>query len=394
VAVRILQTLLVAPWPPGIFNDEAYYHTLAKLIARGDGYVRPGEAFGQGLLVPTAERPPLYPAAIAVVDFIGGGADAQRLLGSVTGGVTIATVGVLGRRLVGPRAGLIAAGLAAGYPTLIAADGALMTESLYGMLTALALLAAYRLRETPGAARAALLGGILGLAALARGEALLLFPLLLIPLLRRPRALATAAVAALAFAVVIAPWTVRNWIELDHPVLVATEGGQTLAGANCDQAYHGDRIGTWVFTCVHLAPGGDEVTEGNQAAREGLDYARDHIGRVPVVLAVRAARTWGVFWPGQVAEGRAKWVTYAGVGVYFVLLPLAVWGLVLLRRRGVGVWIVAAPCVTATLTTLLSYGSVRFRHSAEISVVVLAAVALDRAWRGVAARRLHEPPPV
>jgi hypothetical protein len=30
-----------------------------------------------------------------------------------------------------------------------------------------------------------------------------------------------------------------------------------------------------------------------------------------------------------------------------------------------------------TLTTLLAYGAVRFRQSAELSLVVLAAVALD-----------------
>jgi hypothetical protein len=48
-----------------------------------------------------------------------------------------------------------------------------------------------------------------------------------------------------------------------------------------------------------------------------------------------------------------------------------------LRRRRVPVWILVAPVITVTATALLTYGSVRFRHSGELSIVVLAAVALD-----------------
>ena len=51
--------------------------------------------------------------------------EAQRLAGAAFGAGTIATLGLLGRRLAGERAWLLAAGLAAVYPVLIAADGAL-----------------------------------------------------------------------------------------------------------------------------------------------------------------------------------------------------------------------------------------------------------------------------
>jgi hypothetical protein len=59
------------------------------------------------------------------------------------------------------------------YPILIGADGALMSESLFGLLMALALLTAYRLWESPGPLRAVLFGAVVGLAALTRGEAVL-----------------------------------------------------------------------------------------------------------------------------------------------------------------------------------------------------------------------------
>jgi 4-amino-4-deoxy-L-arabinose transferase-like glycosyltransferase len=377
-AIRLAQTLLVAHWPPGIFNDEAYYATMGQLIAHGHGFIRPAEFFSHpSVSLPTAERAPLFSVLLAGLDKIGLDGGDGRVLGVLTGGCAIIAVGLLGRRLAGARAGLIAAGIAALYPTLIAADGALMTESLYGALAGFALVAAYRLADRPSAGRAVVLGALVGLAALSRGEGLLLLPLLLVPLLRRPRGLRAAAVALLAFVVVLTPWTVRNWIEFDRPVLVATEGGETLAGANCDQAYHGDRIGTWVFTCVHFSPTGNEAAELNAAGHRAIRYARHHAGRLPLVAAARVARTWGAWAPFRTPEGRRPWVMDIGVGLYFLLIPLGIYGFVRLRRRGVPVWILMTPVVTVTVTALISYGSVRFRHSAELTLVVLAGVALD-----------------
>lgn len=383
-ALRVAHTLLVAPWPPGFFNDEAYYTTLAKLISMGEGFVQPGEWYGSGRSIPTAHRGPLFPAALAVLAKLGVSAgEEQRLLGVLTGAGTIAALGLIGRRLAGERAGLLAAGLAALAPTLVAADGALMTESLFGVFVAFALLAALRLAERPSAGRAVAVGALTGLAALARAEALLMLPLLLVPLLRRPGGARAAVAACLAFAVVLGPWFVRNLVVFDRPVLVATEAGDTLAGANCEPSYHGRNIGSWQVTCVPEPGSGNEAVQSERAGREGLRYAREHAGRVPLVLAARLARTWGV-WPFfQRPEGRRDWVMKAGVVVFWLLVPLAVLGGLELRRRRVALWIVCVPLVTVTLTTLASYGALRFRHSAELTVVVLAAVGLDRLWRRV-----------
>jgi 4-amino-4-deoxy-L-arabinose transferase-like glycosyltransferase len=377
VGLRALQTLLVAPWPPGIFNDEAYYSTLARLVANGYGFIRPGEFYGEHLRVPTAERAPLFTALVAALYKVGLAGGDGRLVGLFTGGGTIAALGLLGRRLAGARAGLLAAGIAAAYPILIAADGAMMTESTYGLLAAFSMLVAYRLLDSPSLPYALALGVLLGLAALARGEALLLLPLLLIPLVRRPGGWRTAAVVVATFAVVLTPWTIRNFSAFDRPVLIATEGGETLAGANCDPTYYGKAIGTWRFSCARFNGRGNEAKELNEAGHRGLNYARDHADRVPLVMAARFARTWGLWDPFAVPEGRRKWVQQLGAAIYFALLPLGAWGLVLLRRRNVPVLILLAPFVTVTLTSLGAYGQIRFRHSAELSLVVLAAVALD-----------------
>jgi hypothetical protein len=60
---------------------------------------------------------------------------------------------------------------------------------------------------------------------------------------------------------------------------------------------------------------------------------------------------------------------------------------VLLRQRGRTVWPLLAPVVVVTLISALFYGLLRFRVPAEVSLVVLAAVALGelQARRGVRA---------
>jgi hypothetical protein len=67
--------------------------------------------------------------------------------------------------------------------------------------------------------------------------------------------------------------------------------------------------------------------------------------------------------------------------MYYVLVPLAVYGLILLRRRRVPVCPLVSTFALVALVAVLIYGDVRFREPAEISLVILAAVAVDRLWR-------------
>jgi asparagine N-glycosylation enzyme membrane subunit Stt3 len=62
--------------------------------------------------------------------------------------------------------------------------------------------------------------------------------------------------------------------------------------------------------------------------------------------------------------------------MYYVLALLAIYGVVLLRRRGRPLLILLAPIVMVTLNSALSFGTTRFRLAAEIPLVVLAAVAI------------------
>jgi 4-amino-4-deoxy-L-arabinose transferase-like glycosyltransferase len=388
VAIRVVYTLVESPWPPPGLDDQFYFSALPKLLADGHGFVAPFKLYFDHVSVATAEHPPLYSVVLAGPSLIGlDSPDAQRLAGSVFGAGTIALVGLLGRRLAGDRAGLIAAGIAAVYPTLIAADGALMSETLYGLLTAASLLAAYRLIDAPGAGRAVVLGALVALTALTRGEALLLLPLVLIPVVWRRGAwrrdgVRAALIALVAFLVVLTPWTARNWIVFNRPVAIATNSGTAVAGANCAVTYaSGDHLGGWYPPCIKEHPGKNEAEHHAEALRDGVRYAGDHLGRLPVVLAARLGRVWSVYKPFAIPEGRSVRVQKVGVLAFFVLVPLAAAGLLLLRRRGEVTWILLAPFIIVAVTALTTYGNLRFREPAEIAVVVLAAVALDELLR-------------
>jgi 4-amino-4-deoxy-L-arabinose transferase-like glycosyltransferase len=383
LALRLGYVLGPARDTKGI-GDWYFFHWGANLIADGHWFVEPFLNTFEGRLVPSAGHPPLWELLLSGVSFLGGTSYlAHRALGCILGAGTIVLVALLARRIGGDRAGVAAAALAALYPVMIAADGSLMSEGLYTLLIAAALLAALRLRDRPDARSAALLGAAVGLAALTRSEALLLFPLLVLPIaLTRPAGRwRLAAVTVVAAAVVIAPWTARNWAEFGRPVLISTNDGTLLAGANCGLTYHGEDIGFWNIKCISERSIANEARQEARWRSEGASYIGDHLGRLPVVLGVRVLRTWDLYQPRRMvrfAEGRWVRADQAGVAVYYLLLPLAIAGGWLLRRRRRDLLVLLTPVALVVVLSLIGYGIPRFRAPAEITIVVLAALTLSR----------------
>src|SRR3954470_13604975 len=381
---RLTYVLIVLKHTP-VGGDGLEFHLLGNQLANGDGYIQP-------LLVspghvPTADKPPLYPLLLALPSLVGWDSlVAHRVTSCLIGAVLVVAVGLLGRRVGGERVGLIAATLAAVYPLLIAVDGSLRSESLYAPLIAFTLLASYRLIDRPGFGRAAVLGACVGLAALTRSEALLLGGLLLVLValrLPRPSGLKYTATMSVVALLVLAPWVARNWAEFGQPVL-STNSGSLAYGANCDAAYYSRLIGTWpCFPRLAVTPGRDEAEVSADLRESGLTYASDHAGRLPAVVAVRVLRSFDLWSPARATRFEADIgdrdvnVYRIGVAMYYLLLPLAVAGAVMLRRRRQPVGILLAPFALVVVVSILGYGTPRFRVPAEVPLVVLAAVALS-----------------
>ncbi len=380
----------------GIRGDALTFWLDAAHLADGQGFQRAFEP------VPTAEHPPLHIIVLAALHRIGlTGYNEQKLVLCLLGTATVVLIGLVARHLAGDGAGLMAAAIAAVYPPLWLADGTLMSETTYALLVTAVIAGAYWFQRAPGAARGAALGVVTALAALTRPEAILLVMALIVPLAWRAAPawagrIRVALVAVLAFVVVIAPWSIRNALTFEEPILISANAYGAVIGANCDESWYGDQLGSWAYTCFRDRAPGDESQYSVDYRDRGLRYIRDHAQRLPVVLAARMGRFWEVYRPEQSVffqgtEGRSGTAARAGIGCFWLLIGFWVAGLAILRRRGVSVWPLCAPIAMALLVALMAYGSTRLRIAAEPSFVILAGVSADalarRIRRGQAAAR-------
>lgn len=379
-------------------GDPRFFHLSANLLADGHGFISPVLWLAHGASAAATEHPPLWSAVLAVFSALGArSVPAHQLVGCAVGAATVVCAGAIARRVAGDRVGLLAAAGCAAFPVFVAMDGSLMSEPLYALCVALVVIAGLRAVALPGLRRGAALGLAIGLAALVRSEAIALVVLVGVPVvvLHRQRRLAHLAVIGAAALVAIVPWCVRNSLELDHPMLVSSEDGSVLAGANCARTYHGYDTGYWLATCLPRAHDRNAATASVRLRGIGLRYARDHAGRLPAVEGVRLLRTFGLWQPERhvyFAEGRYLPGRRAAVVAVWALLALAVAGVLLLRRAGSGrLWLLLAPVSLGALTSLLAFGYPRFRYAADVVLIVLAAVAVDAVVAAVAARYGRRP---
>jgi hypothetical protein len=377
-AIRAVYAFTLAP-DVALLDDDFFYHATANALADGHGYVRPIDLL-EGRIVPTAEHPPLYPVVLGLASLVGGtSVEVHRFVTVLIGTLAVLVVALIARRLAGDRAALAGAVLAAVYPAFVAADGSIMSEPLFGLLVALAVLQALRAAQRPSLAGAAMLGALVALATLTRSEAILLLPLLAVPvgLRARDRRWALMAVSVLAGVIVLAPWLIRNWTTFDRPLL-STNDGTTLAGANCPQTYAGPDFAWFVFDCAREPRGatGDEAERFAHLRERGLDYAADRPGRALVVAGVRVLNVWGLYKPSRhnVVAGRHLRVQQAGVIAFYIVALLAL--LALVRQRGATLAIVLAPLIVVTVAAAITLGTPRLRHGADAILLALAGVSV------------------
>ncbi len=425
-AIWRLGVLAFDKWDqPLLLNDSLYYSAQAQQLVDGVWF---REIFVDR---PGAEHGPLTSVLLATVSWVDQPVPWQRLVTVLCGIATIVVIGLLARRIGGDRVGLVAAAIAAVYPNLWMNDGLVMSESVSVLVVSLALWAAHRLLAEVGAddapstdgvgphvsraaTSAALVAGVLaGLAALARSELALLTPavmvLVAVRLLRgRPagapwgRSLLIPLMVGLSSLLTVAPWVVFNLTRFDETVTLTTNDGTTLLGSYCDASFSGPNIGGWSLLCVVADP--DYAMDEEPSVRSGrqrdlaIDYAKEHVGDLPKVVAARIGRTLDLYGldslvAQDVGEERYRWASWAGIVMWWALAVAATIGGVVLRRRGAPatwpLWLLLCPVASVTITTVVFYGGHRIRSSMEPTVIVLAALALvalaDRRRRQAAA---------
>lgn len=383
-----------------LLNDSIYYSIQAGRNSEGDWF---REALTE---LPGAEHGPLTSLYLTPWSLGPGDNVAwQRFATTLLGIATVAVIGLVGRRLAGPRVGLVAAAIAAIYPNLWINDSLVMSESLACLIVAVALVVALDFDRRPRTGAAIALGVLVGLGALTRSEiALYALGFAVLAWWRaagHARRVLFPALVIGAATVTVLPWTLYNVARFDRPVLLSTNDGTTLLGANCDTTFYVD-IGGWDIRCLAPVPTDESIDASLRSIERrdiALDYVGDHVGRLPVVVVARLGRIVDVYGLESLValdrgEEKAEWAVWAGIVAWWLLAVAAVVGWVALGRPGDGApersrarWWLVVPLGAVLVTTVVFYGAHRIRAPAEPVVVVLAAVGAIAAWD-----RLRPPP--
>ncbi len=374
--------LLINKWNQGLgFNDSLYYSFQAQQNAHGHWFRM---VFTNG---PGAEHPPFASLLMTPASLLPHTVFWQRATNTALGIVVIPLIALLAYRVAGRRAAVVAAMLAAVYPNLWMNDSLVMSESTSVLLVVVALLCAHRLQQRFDLRSAMRTGAVVGLAALSRSELILLAPLLAFVGFRgHAHALGEwfkRGVTLIAMAgAVVAPWMLYNLTRFDSPVLLSTNEGITILGANCDQTYSGPVMGGWLTSClsdVVIAPGEDASELSRREHRLAVSYMRHHVRRLPLVVSARLLRTADLYGVHDlvtldVGDRRGRVASWSGIVSWWLLAPFAVVGWWRLRRR-CG-YVMLAPVTSVFATAALFYGAHRLRAPMEPVVVVCAACAL------------------
>ena len=408
--------------------DPDAYGAIADSIRRSGVY---GLIDDQGIALPTAFRPPLYPWILSQLP---SGDQGHRfgvvVLHTLLGGWTVLATFMISRRFVSGRWSCFAAGLVAVDPVLLMQSTLLMTETLATALSATVLWWCAGMDWTPPLHRngeqcrpeqaqrssgntpsdclncAALvpayivpayvvLGFLLTLSYLCRPTflvwaVLLAFALASVSIWRERlsswrKSLLMSVVVLSIVAMGVGAWTLRNWRAIGHPVWATTHGGYTLLLGNNSQFYHHLRTSKFgeVWDAeeflkayknrVSEAP---EITSEHVDDRWAYEKAKATIARQPKMFAyscvVRLGRLWSPV--PHLVQGRSYAMNLA-VGVFYsCVFLMSLVGLFKLRRQWSTPFLLAGLTLAITLSLVHSvyWSNMRMRAPLAPALAVVA----------------------
>jgi len=289
-------------------HDSLFYQTIGFNILKE-------HCFCLQSYIPTVYRAPLWPFIIAGISIVFGPNDYfARLFLSLIGSGTCVLIYLFARDLFGWRIGMLAGVFAAIYPELYIYDGWLYTESLYTFLLFAICYGLYRLLRTPERNWRIWItcGILLGLLSLTRPNGIIVIGLFIVwaiimtwqKLLSWRVTIRGMLVTTLIALVLIAPWTVRNYLVSHTFIPVAIGDGTVLLGAYNDAVLTTPvNKGTWInplrsrpdvtkpfplYTCTPPCEVAREATYKDAA----LQWIRNHSRIMPHLLKLHLINMW------------------------------------------------------------------------------------------------------
>jgi 4-amino-4-deoxy-L-arabinose transferase-like glycosyltransferase len=410
-------------------NDASSYNRLASEMAHtGDYDTKNGAGGSRG---PTAYFPPAFPYFLAGVDILTGQESGHlpdipgdRMAQAFLGTITVGLIGLVALEAFGAAAGLASLVLAAVYPVLIELSGTLVAENLLVVFELAAVWTALRIRDARHPYAWITATGVLtGLATLTHQNAvLMLIPFTLAawsvarnrPDRARPKVRALAAPTILLIVttcVTIAPWTIRNAIELHHFVPVSDELGITLVGAYNPASAAFTRVPyKWRYYAnipqdaklQHNARQYTEVALGARLESQALHFISQHpLAPLEVALhnTLRMFELEGSYaWHASArAIGLHPAVARTGVEAFWVVCVLALLGALTKTARRGPRWLWLVPVLFALSVVFINVETPRFREPIDPFLIMLAGCAVATAvqrllLRGAPVRRGRRAP--
>jgi len=369
----------------------------ARFLAQRDWLGQPGPFW----------KPPLYPYLLAgQFALFGDGLWLPRVVQVFLDGANCYLVFAVGVRLFSRRVSMIAAAVFAASGPLIYFSGELVSATLAVSLCLSLIYVVLWARENGSVWRWLAVGAMLGFAALARPELLLLTPLLIAlayfdqPGEWKQRALYASAVGVAA-ALLVAPVTIRNGVIGKDAVVISANGGINLYVGN-HRPYRGMvgvRPGPEWERLMREPRGRGITTRGSAHSAYYRDRALRIIADNPFAALGHSLKKGVLFVHGHelasnqdLYRARKKSVVLAATlwhipGLYFpfgLLAPLGLIGLVLAFRTRHPSRILAGFLGTLLAVAMVFFVTARFRAPAVPVFILFAVFAAD--WMVTKAR--------
>ncbi len=297
-AYAMWQPLFAMTPGEGAHGSGAYDLYATNLLSTGVYGLVPG--------TPDAVLPPLYAAALAAVYRIASRSTVWIVaLNATADAITILAIRRLGARLFrnGAAVGAMAAIAVACYPYLVFQSLTVIDTSVFAALLYVFLVLVVALRDAPDGARSFRMGlaagAVWGLAMLTRPVLpfLALFAAVwLTAALGWRRGLLRLAPVALAGALVVTPWIVRNWRVAGVPSFTTNAGSNFWQGNN-PQTLAYLRAGydvQWIPAGPSQARDPLGADADRALFRRAVTYLRTHPGAIPALIWAKFLVYWSI----------------------------------------------------------------------------------------------------
>lgn len=312
-----------------------------------DAYVYKGLAlnilsthsYGQIAGVPDAQNPPLYPCFLAFVYIIFGAAEkgiiSVRLIQALISSFVCIIVFYIAQEIFDKKVAIFSAFLVALHPALIAYTGMHLTETLYIFILFLFILYMLRSYFDLSFKNIFLCGLLFGLSILTR-EVLLLFPFFLLLGLfflgyRFKELIKYVAIMLIGLAVIIGPWTIRNFVHFNKFIPVTEGGGHVLYAAN-----YIPETGKWVMDGTEITKIYYSIKNDNKTSytKKALRHIAHLVKDRPLAYLDMLMKKFKELWlhPSGSKQIHNAYIRSTYVIIHYILLLLCFLGIVVAVR--------------------------------------------------------------